>query len=160
VIFSALYARGFSLAFLFVPINSGILSQFTGAAMGQVSGLLNLSRRIGGSIGIALVGTLLTMRGHQNYIDLASKISLLNSTTQQVYYQTAAGLSKKMSSGVGMIKIDKAVLTSIKHRLDGQVFMMSFNQLMWIILFTFSLAYIPWWFLKLRTKPSGVIDSH
>lgn len=156
----ALYTRGFSLAFLFVPINSGILSQFNGAAMGQVSGLLNLSRQIGGSIGIAMVGTLLTMRGHQNYVDLASKVSLLNSATQQVYYTTQAGISKKLSSGVGMLRADKAALTSIKHRLDGQVFMMSFNQLMWIILFIFSLAYIPWWFLKLKVKPSGVVDSH
>jgi DHA2 family multidrug resistance protein len=126
----ALYARGFALAFLFVPINSGILSQFTGAAMGEVSGLLNLSRQIGGSIGIAMVGTLLTMRGHQNYADLSSKVSLLNTTTQQVYYSTAAGISKKMTSGLGMVRADKAALTSIKHRLDGQVFMMSFNQLM------------------------------
>ncbi len=156
----ALYARGFSLAFLFVPINSGILSQFSGAAMGQVSGLLNLSRQIGGSIGIALVGTLLTMRGHQNYIDLAAKVSLLNTTTQQAYYSGAANISKKMSTGVGMLRADKAALTSIKHRLDGQVFMMSFNQLMWIIMFIFALAYIPWWFLKLKVKPVGVISDH
>lgn len=156
----ALYIRGFALAFLFVPINSGILSQFKGQAMGQVSGLLNLSRQIGGSIGIAMVGTLLTMRSHQNYIDLASKVSLLNSNTQQVYYQSEAGISKKMSSGVGMLKADKAALSSIKHRLDAQVFMMSFNQLMWIILFIFSLAYIPWYFLKMRVKPTGVVDSH
>ncbi len=156
----ALYARGFSLAFLFVPINSGILSQFSGAAMGQVSGLLNLSRQIGGSIGIALVGTLLTMRGHQNYVDLAAKVSLLNTTTQQVYYSTEAVISKKLASGVGMLRADKAALTTIKHRLDGQVFMMSFNQLMWIIMFIFSLSYIPWWFLKLRVRPVGVISDH
>lgn len=159
-ILHALYVRGFALAFLFVPINSGILSQFKGHAMGQVSGLLNLSRQIGGSIGIAMVGTLLTMRSHQNYIDLASKVSLLNPTTQQVYYQSTSGMTKKMSSGVGMMKEDKAALTSIKHRLDGQVFMMSFNQLMWIILIVFSFSYIPWYFLKLRVKPTGVVDSH
>ncbi|MEA9357710.1 DHA2 family efflux MFS transporter permease subunit [Bacteriovorax sp. PP10] len=156
----ALYTRGFALAFLFVPINSGILSQFKGRAMGEVSGLLNLSRQIGGSIGIALVGTLLTMRGHQNYVDMAAKVSLLNTNTQQIYYQTEAGISKKMVTGVGMLKADKAALTSLKHRLDGQVFMMSFNQLMWIIMIIFSFAYIPWYFLKLRVKPTGVIDAH
>jgi len=84
-----LYVRGFALAFMFVPINSSILSQFKGVNMGQVSGLLNLSRQIGGSIGIALVGTLLSMRAHQNYIDLASKVSLLNPNTQQVYFQSS-----------------------------------------------------------------------
>ena len=128
--------------------------------MGQVSGLLNLSRQIGGSIGIAVVGTLLSMRAHQNYIDLASKVSLLNPTTQQAYFQTDNGMSKKLASGLGMTKSNMAALTSIKHRLDGQVFMMSFNQLMWIILIIFSLSFIPWYFLKLRLRPTSVIDAH
>ena len=56
-IFKMLLMRGFAMAFLFVPINSSILSQFSGENLGQVSGLLNLSRQIGGSIGIALVAT-------------------------------------------------------------------------------------------------------
>ncbi len=156
----ALYVRGFSLAFLFVPINSGILSQFTGVNMGQVSGLLNLSRQIGGSIGIAAVGTMLGMMSHQNYADLSSKVSMLNPTTQQVVYQTDASLSKKFSSEVGMIKPHKTALISIKHRLDSQVFMMSFNQLMWIIMFIFSFSFIPLYFLNLKRTPAAIIDAH
>jgi DHA2 family multidrug resistance protein len=156
----ALYIRGFSLAFLFVPINSGILSQFKGVSMGQVSGLLNLSRQIGGSIGIAAVGTMLSMSAHQNYVDLSAKVSLLNPTTQQAYYQSANGMQKKLASSIGMMRPDKAALTSIKHRLDGQVFMMSFNQLMWIIMIIFSTSFIPLYFLKLRLKPTAIVDSH
>lgn len=155
-----LYIRGFALAFLFVPINSSILSQFKGVNMGEVSGLLNLSRQIGGSIAIAVVGTMLSMKAHQNYVDLASKVSLLNPNTQQVYYQSASGLSKKLSTSVGMLRTDKAALTSIKHRLDGQVFMMSFNQLMWIIMIIFSTSFIPLYFLKIRVGPIKIIDSH
>lgn len=156
----ALYVRGFSLAFLFVPINSGILSQFNGINMGQVSGLLNLSRQIGGSIGVAVVGTMLSMRAHQNYVDLASKVSLLNPTTQQAYYQTANGMNKKLTNEIGMVKTNATALTMIKNRIDGQVFMMGFNQLMWIIMIIYSFAFIPWYFLKLRVRPGGVIDSH
>lgn len=159
-ILMTLYIRGFSLAFLFVPINSSILSQFKGVNMGQVSGLLNLSRQIGGSIGIAAVGTMLSMRASQNYIDLASKVSLLNSNTQQVYFQSESGIRKKLSNDVGMIKPNIAALTSIKHRLDGQVFMMSFNQLMWIIMLIFSFSFIPLYFLKLRLRPTAIVDSH
>lgn len=159
-ILMTLYIRGFSLAFLFVPINSSILSQFKGVNLGQVSGLLNLSRQIGGSIGIAVVGTMLSMRSHQNYIDLASKVSLLNPTTQQAYFQMENGLSKKMSHETGMVKPRLMALTSIKRRLDGQVFMMSFNQLMWIIMFIFSSSFIPWYFLKIRLRPTGPIDAH
>ncbi len=156
----SLYIRGFALAFLFVPINSSILSQFKGVNMGQVSGLLNLSRQIGGSVGIALVGTLLSMRAHQNYNDLASKVSLLNPNTQQVYFQTENGMAKKFSNTIGMSKPDKAALTAIKRRIDGQAFMMSFNQLMWIIMLIYSLAFIPLYYLKIRLRPTEIIDSH
>jgi DHA2 family multidrug resistance protein len=159
-ILMTLYVRGFSLAFLFVPINSSILSQFKGVNMGQVSGLLNLSRQIGGSIGIAVVGTLLSMRAHQNYIDLASKVSLLNPNTQQVYYQAEANLSKKLNSSIGMVKPTKLALSTLKRRIDGQVFMMSFNQLMWVIMLIYAFAYVPWYFLKLRLRATNIVDSH
>src|SRR5262249_9730279 len=38
--------RGAAMAFLFVPVNASVLSQFTGAQLGQAAGLLNLSRQI------------------------------------------------------------------------------------------------------------------
>lgn len=159
-ILHTLYIRGFALAFLFVPINSGILSQFSGINMGQVSGLLNLSRQIGGSIGIAFVGTLLTVKSHQNYADLSAKVSLLNAPTQQVYYQGQNSITKKLNSSTGMLKADTATLKSIDRRLNAQVFMMSFNQLIWTIMFVFSLAFIPWYLLNIKVKPTGVVSDH
>lgn len=154
-----LYMRGFAMAFLFVPINSSILSQFSGAALGQVSGLLNLFRQIGGSIGIALVATLLARSGRQNYLDLSSKVSLLNTNTQTFFNQSVAGLGMKMSNAVGMTPPRNAALMALYYRMQNQVFMMSFNQLVWIIAIIFSLVFIPLWRLKLRyvVKP---VDSH
>ena len=61
-VYRMLLVRGFAMAFLFVPINSSILSQYSGMAMGQVAGLLNLFRQLGGSAGIALVATLLNTK--------------------------------------------------------------------------------------------------
>jgi DHA2 family multidrug resistance protein len=153
-----LYVRGFAMAFLFVPINSSILSQFKGQALGQVSGLMNLCRQIGGSIGIAMVGTLLTTRGKQNYLDLASHVSLLNPATQASFYPAVASFSAK--AGVGMGGGYEAALRSIYGRIQAQAFMMSFNQLVWIVMIVFSLSFIPLYRLKLRSKPTGPVDSH
>jgi DHA2 family multidrug resistance protein len=91
-ILNMLYIRGFALAFLFVPINSSILSQFKGADLGQVSGLLNLFRQVGGSTGVALVATLLSVNSHQNFLDLSNNVSLLNPNTQAVYYSMKSTL--------------------------------------------------------------------
>lgn len=161
-----LFARGFGLAFLFVPINSSILSQFKGSTVGQVSGLLNLSRQIGGSVGIALVATLLSKNSHQNYIDLVSHVSLLNPNTQQVYQQSVNGMTGKMVEGLGMgysnaaSLATSATLKSLNGRVQNQVFMMSFNQLIWMIMLIFVFAFIPLFMMKFRVKPKVVSDAH
>jgi DHA2 family multidrug resistance protein len=153
-----LYVRGLALAFLFVPINSSIISQFEGINMGQVSGLLNLFRQIGGSIGIALVGTLMASRGHQNYLDLSTHVSLLNAPTQAAYY---GGLSSFMAkAGVGFTDAHHAILKAMKGRILAQVFMMNFLQLIWIIMIIFAFSYVPLYLIKFRKKPTKVADAH
>jgi DHA2 family multidrug resistance protein len=161
---NALYIRGFAMAFLFVPINSSILSQFKGAALGQVSGLLNLFRQLGGSAGIALVATLLTSLSQQNYLDLSSKVSLLNSNTQVAFYQTKNSLAKQMSENVGMAAnqdtATNAALTALKGRVMNQVFMNSFLQLLWIVMLTFLFAFIPLFLIRFEKRGPPVLDAH
>ena len=157
-ILGILFVRGIALAFLFVPINSSIISQFEGINMGQVSGLLNLFRQIGGSVGVAMVGTLMSSRGHQNYLDLTSKVSLLNPETQMAYYGAIANFMKK--AGVGFADAQTAALRSIQGRIMGQVFVMNFIQLLWTIMIVFAFAYIPLYFLKFKKKTNKVVDSH
>jgi DHA2 family multidrug resistance protein len=153
-----LYVRGLALAFLFVPINSSVISQFEGINMGQVSGLLNLFRQIGGSIGIALVGTLMASRGHQNYLDLASHVSLLNAPTQSSYFGAVSSFMSK--AGVGFSDAHHAALRAMQGRLMGQVFMMNFIQLIWIIMMVFAFAYVPLYLIKFRKKTTKVADAH
>jgi DHA2 family multidrug resistance protein len=157
-VLNILFIRGFALAFLFVPINSAILSQFRGYDMGQVSGLLNLFRQIGGSIGIALVSTLLTTHHAQNYLDMAAHVSLLDQNTQHAFFGSShgAGLSEHM----GMASGTAAALRGIYGRMEAQIFMLSFNQLIWTIMFIFALAFIPLYFIQFKEKPTGPIDAH
>ncbi|KYG64020.1 hypothetical protein AZI86_14530 [Bdellovibrio bacteriovorus] len=155
-----LFVRGLGMAFLFVPINSSILSQFHGIEMGQVSGLLNLARQIGGSIGIALIGTLLTKKSHQNYLDLSGNISLLNPNVQSQFSSGAAGMGMKMSDAIGMASGQDVALRSLYGRIQNQVFMLSFQQLMWTMMIIFAISFIPLYFLKYKEKTNVVVDSH
>ncbi|WP_035353259.1 DHA2 family efflux MFS transporter permease subunit [Edaphobacter aggregans] len=61
---------GFGLSFVFVPITTAAYGTLPNEAIGNASGLFNLMRNIGGSIGIALAQTLITRREavHQNLI--------------------------------------------------------------------------------------------
>jgi DHA2 family multidrug resistance protein len=158
-ILTALYIRGFGMAFLFVPINSSILSQFKGMELGQVSGLMNLSRQIGGSIGIALVATLLTVRSHQNYADLQSRVTILSPAAQTQYVQIQGAMKSKMSDQIGTATPTQAAARMFYRRAQSQVFMMSFTQLAWMISFIFSLAFIPLALLRFKKKVVAV-DAH
>lgn len=155
-----LFVRGFGLAFLFVPINSSILSQFKGVELGQVSGLLNLFRQIGGSVGIAMIGTMLVTKSKQNYLDLAANVSLLNPNTQNAYYGSVSGLGSKMTESLGMATGQDAALRGIYGRIQNQVFMLSFQQLMFTMGLIFSVAFVILYFLKFKEKTTTVVDAH
>lgn len=159
-ILNLLFVRGFALAFLFVPINSSILSQFKGVNLGQVSGLMNLSRQLGGSTGIALGATLLTQFMHQNFTNISAKVSLLSPATQQAFGQSSNGMAGKMSEMVGLGSGASAALKALAFRVENQVFMVSFIQLIWVIMIIFAFSFIPLYMLRLNTKPTGPVDSH
>jgi len=61
---------GFGLSFVFVPINIAAYGTLRNEQIGNASGLFNLMRNVGGSIGISVAQTLLTRRSavHQNEI--------------------------------------------------------------------------------------------
>lgn len=154
----ALYIRGFAMAFLFVPINSSILSQFSGITMGQVSGMLNLFRQLGGSIGIAFIGTMMGKISRQFYSDLSPHVSLLDANTWGVYQQMLYG--KKMTANMGMASNSDLALRGIYGRIQAQVFMLTFREIMFLLGITFAFSFIPVYFLKLRVKGTKVVDSH
>jgi DHA2 family multidrug resistance protein len=54
--------QAFGLAFLFVPINTASYTGIPPGKTNNVSALMNLSRNMGGSMGIAILSTLLTRR--------------------------------------------------------------------------------------------------
>ena len=57
-----LYIRGLALGFIFTPMTAIALFDIPKVQLGQASGLFNTVRQIGGSFGIAVLGTLLTQR--------------------------------------------------------------------------------------------------
>jgi len=58
----ALLIRGLGLGLLFVPINVAAFSSLKGAEIAQGAGMINLCRQLGGSFGIAVLGSFVTNR--------------------------------------------------------------------------------------------------
>ncbi len=57
-----IYLRGFGMALIFTPLSAVALTDIGKRDMAQASGLFNVIRQVGGSFGVAIIGTVLTER--------------------------------------------------------------------------------------------------
>ena len=74
-IYWPLLLRGFSLGFLFIPLTVASLADLTPQQIGTGSGMINLTRQLGGSIGIAALSTVMTRRAVFHYAAVSSHLS-------------------------------------------------------------------------------------
>ena len=70
------------MAFLFVPINTAAYAFLPRDKNNAASGLMNLARNIGGSVGISLVTTMLDRRTQVHLNDLSHHLSASNPAFQ------------------------------------------------------------------------------
>lgn len=87
---------GFALSFVFVPLATMATSTISNREMGNATGLFNMLRNIGGSVGIAMATTALIRRSalHQTY--LASNLSPSTAVLQQKSTMLAAYLGHRI----------------------------------------------------------------
>jgi DHA2 family multidrug resistance protein len=70
--------RGFGLMMCMVPINNIALGTLPPARIRNASGLFNLTRNLGGAVGLAVINTLLSQRTDDHYVRLAEHVSYSN----------------------------------------------------------------------------------
>ncbi|MDR3727231.1 MAG: DHA2 family efflux MFS transporter permease subunit [Terracidiphilus sp.] len=89
------FINGFAGGFVFVPLTTMTMGMLKKHEIGNASGIYNLIRNIGGSIGIAMVTTKLVRgaQAHQNY--LAANLTAGNPSTMALLH----GLQAKMHMG-------------------------------------------------------------
>jgi DHA2 family multidrug resistance protein len=141
--FWPLFIRGVGMAFLFTPINAVVLGTFTGPQIGQVAGITNLFRQLGGSLGIAILSTLFTHNVRNAYSQMVGRISFLNPALRLGAPQLHA-TALELGMGTPAQVAGKVAY----YRLQGQAFVIGFDHMMWVMAIFFSLALIPLYFLK------------
>jgi DHA2 family multidrug resistance protein len=159
-LFWPLMGRGLAMAFLFVPINTVVLGQFRGPQLGQVAGLLNLFRQIGGSIGIATLSTLLQRATATNYLYVVSHVSMLNTVTANAVSQAQGLMGTRLGEDVGLASHARGAFEALTGRINAQVFVLSFNQILTVLLIAFAFALVPLALMKRPAAPAGPVSAH
>ncbi len=160
--FIPLLFRGAALAFLFVPINTIVLSQFSGNEIGQAAGLLNLCRQLGGSVGIAVISTFFQRYQVVSYQVMASHITSLDHQAWQFSHQLQMSMKGKMNEALGMggAALDSIkIMTGMAHK---QAFILGYQKIVRILSFGYLLSLLPLILLKKKegTGDKPVMDAH
>jgi MFS transporter, DHA2 family, multidrug resistance protein len=158
-LFWPLMIRGLGMAALFIPINSLVLGSFRGPALGQAAGIMNLSRQLGGSLGIALLSTMFSKASDNAFDHLRQYISPLSMGFSQ-WAQGAKATAFRFSNEVGMYNPDTLVIKEAYFRVKKQAFVMAFDQMGWIMVIGFAVAGIPIFFLKKPEHLGNPADAH
>jgi len=96
---------GFALSFVFVPISTASYGTLKNEQIGNASGLFNLMRNVGGSIGISVAQTLLTRRQavHQN--EIAASVpqtgAVFQGSVQQLQHSLSGYFGPSNTGGPG-----------------------------------------------------------
>jgi MFS transporter, DHA2 family, multidrug resistance protein len=156
---TAIYARIFQaigMAFLFVPINTAAYAFLPRDKNNAASGLMNLARNIGGSVGISVVTTMLDRRTQVHLTYLAGNLSISNPALQAMLQGASRAMRMHGASAAGATQQAYALI-------QGQVFrqatMLAYIDNFWLLGFAI-LAMIPTVFLMKKTKPGTGMAVH
>jgi DHA2 family multidrug resistance protein len=142
------YSR-LGMAFLFTPINVMAFYFIPKEKMNNATGLINLARNIGGSVGIANVATLLARRAQVHQSVLVSHLTPLD----PAYTASLSGASHfLMSQGSNPVQALDQAHGLIYGNLIRQASMLAYTDSFWLLGLTF-LAMIPLMFLMKKTQP-------
>ena len=94
------FIQGSGMALLFVPLTTVSMATIARERMGYATSLFNLMRNIGGSIGIAVTGTILQRQRQTTATLLGEHISIYNNTTQSLLSQITNGFIAAGSDAV------------------------------------------------------------
>ena len=92
---------GFAMGFVFVPLTTMALGTLNNEQIGNASGVFNLMRNTGGSVGIAAVTTLLARGTQTHQAALVSHLTPYDPAFQERIRQLAGGFAARGGSAVG-----------------------------------------------------------
>lgn len=148
--------RAMGQPLIMVPLTSIATAGLPPKEAGSASGLFNMMRNLGGSIGIAALATLLTNREQFHSNRLVESVSLYNSATQERINQLTQFF---ISRGSDLVTAQDQALKSIDNTVRREAFVMAFNDCFYFIGIALLVSGIAILFFK-KVKPNGAVVAH
>lgn len=148
---------GFAMSFVFVPITTQAYSTLRNEEIGNASGIFNLVRNIGGSVGISLAQTMLTRRAALHQHDLANSIARSSYWLQQ----SMSGLTNYLSHHTHPGNAAAASMAQLYRQLGHQSMLWAFVDVFrYIALTCFGCIILVWFFRKVQPGKKAPAGAH
>lgn len=142
--------RGCGLMICMVPINNIALGTLPPERIKNASGLYNLTRNLGGAVGLAIINTLLTQRTDAHYARLVEHVNSSNPAAMSWLAQVSARLGSFGLDG------DAAALKKIAGVVNQQAWIMAFIDVFLGLTLLFAILAL---MTSLIKKPSAVVPA-
>ncbi|HXT15927.1 MAG TPA: DHA2 family efflux MFS transporter permease subunit [Gemmatimonadaceae bacterium] len=124
--FWPLIMRGVGMGLIFVPLTSATMAELKVSELAQGTGMFNLTRQLGGSLGIAIMATLLTRFTVEKKALLTEHVTTMDPTSLGRLYQVTQGL---ISRGVNPIIARTEALAVIDRQIQAQASVLAFSRI-------------------------------
>lgn len=118
----AIILSGFGSGMVFVPLSTTTMARLSNEEIGNASGLYNLLRNVGGSVGISITNTMLARHSQLHQTNLIQNLTPSSRVYQQQLSQGATALAPK----IGTAMADAGILGRIYHSLNVQALLLSY----------------------------------
>ncbi|HTK37483.1 MAG TPA: DHA2 family efflux MFS transporter permease subunit [Pyrinomonadaceae bacterium] len=145
---------GFALGFVFVPLTTMTMSTLPQEQIGNATGIYNLMRNSGGSIGISLLAFLLTRGSQVHQSFLMERVNQYNTAFQQTFEQLKQGFMVHTDA----VTATQQAYAAIYGMVVKQAMVLSYLDCFWLLTVLCAIC-IPAAFLFKRVTHAKVIEG-
>ena len=154
-IFWPQFFQGLAMGLIFVPLTTISMSLISREEMGNATSLFNLMRNLGGSVGIAVIATMLSRNTQSQYNILGTHVSAFDARTRMLLEQMRGAF---ISGGMDFSTAGRAAYAALSGMVSQQAVMVAFVQLFRILALVFAVV-IPLVFIMRKPKPGRPVAA-
>jgi DHA2 family multidrug resistance protein len=144
--------RAIGQPFVMLTLSNFAMNGVAPKDMGSASSLFNMTRNLGGSIGIAMLATALTNREHFHSARIGEAVSLAAPATQTRLDQMTQAF---IANGIDPATAAQQALAAISGIVRREAYVMAYNDGFWLVGVILLAAIIPLWFADKVKSPGG-----
>lgn len=148
--------RAIGQPLILTPLSNLAYVGIANSEIGSASGLYNMMRNLGGSIGIGSLGTLLVNRYHLHFTRLAEATSFWNLPVQQAVTDRSQSLAATLGTGGGA----KAAIASVYASMNKESLTVSYNDAFLVMALLFYAGALCLFIMKKPAAGATVVADH